>query len=183
VRAFPLLAQAVLPPGLLGLFYVGMLATVMSTIDSYGFVAAVTLGRDVIWRLRGDPSEHSIPRFTRIGLWAAAAFSAALALSHRTVVGLWHDLGSLITPALLIPVGAALLGRTVPGPRWTLFAMLAPLAVSAYWIFARTPATGGGHDYPLSIEPIYAGLAASLVTFVPGWALSRRATNAAAGSL
>jgi len=179
VRAFPALAQVVLPPGLLGLFFVGMLATVMSTIDSYGFVAATTLGRDVVWRLRDESSEARIPAYTRAGLWLAAAFAVVLALSRQTVVGLWHDLGSLVTPALLLPVAAALLGRRVPGPRWTLAAMLVPAAVSAYWIFARTPAAdGGGPVYPFRLEPIYAGLAASLLTFVPGWALARRDARA-----
>ncbi len=176
VRAFPALAETVLPPGLLGFFFVGMLATVMSTIDSYGFIAASTLGRDVVWRFRNDASEDAVPAYTRIGLWIAAAFSVALALSRQTVVGLWHDLGSLVTPALLLPVGWALVGRTVPGPRWTIAAMLVPAAVSAFWIFSRTAAPDGSAVYPLSIEPIYAGLAASLLTFAPGWAHARRAS-------
>jgi SSS family solute:Na+ symporter len=181
VRAFPALAQAVLPPGLLGFFFVGLLATVMSTIDSYGFVAATTLGRDVVWRLRGEASEARVPAYTRAGLWVAAAFAVGLALSRQTVVGLWHDLGSLVTPALLLPVTAALLGRRVPGPRWAMAAMLVPAAVSAYWLIARVPAVDGGAPrYPLHLEPIYAGLAASLLTFGPGWALARRAQSAAA---
>jgi SSS family solute:Na+ symporter len=58
VFAYPELAARVLPPLALGLFYVGMIATVMSTIDSYGFIAAATIGRDVIWRLRGEASEE-----------------------------------------------------------------------------------------------------------------------------
>jgi SSS family solute:Na+ symporter len=179
VRAFPALAQVVLPPGLLGFFFVAMLATVMSTIDSYAFIAATTLGRDVIWRLRGEASETRVPAYTRVSLWAAAAFAVALALSRQTVVGLWHDLGSLVTPALLLPVGAALLGRRVPGSRWAVAAMLIPAAVSAYWIFARVPAADGGAPiYPLHLEPIYAGLVASLLTFAPGWALASRAQSA-----
>ena len=175
VRAFPALAQAVLPPGLLGFFFVGLLATVMSTIDSYGFVAATTLGRDVIWRLRGEADESRVPAYTRAGLWAAAAFATVLALSRQTVVGLWHDLGSLVTPALLLPVGAALLARRVPGPRWTMAAMVIPAAVSAYWLLARVPAGDtGAPRYPFHLEPIYAGLTASLLAYVPAWLLARR---------
>jgi hypothetical protein len=52
VRAFPLLGEQVLPPLLKGLFFAGMLATVMSTVDSYLFIAAQTLGHDIVWRLR-----------------------------------------------------------------------------------------------------------------------------------
>jgi SSS family solute:Na+ symporter len=166
VRSFPALAEAVLPAGVLGFFYVGMLATVMSTIDAYAFVAATTLGRDVVWRLIGDPSEARVPAFTRAGLWAAAAFAAVLALSRQSVIGLWHDLGSLVTPALLLPVGTALIGRGMLGPRWTMAAMLGPLAVTAFWILGRAPDVAGAPGpYPLHLEPIYAGLAASLLVY------------------
>jgi SSS family solute:Na+ symporter len=169
VLAFPLLARQALPPFALGLFFVGMLATVMSTIDSYGFVAAATLGRDVIWRLRGDPDESRVTAYSRAGLWVAGAFAAALALSRQSVIGLWHDLGSLVTPGLLLPLGTALIGRGAAGPRWTLAAMLVPTAVSAFWIFARVHGADGAPVYPLHVEPIYAGLVASLLTYLPAW--------------
>ncbi len=55
--SYPMLAQAVLPAGARGLFYIGMLATIRSTVLSYTFLGAVTLGRDVVWRLRGDLDE------------------------------------------------------------------------------------------------------------------------------
>jgi solute:Na+ symporter, SSS family len=180
VLAFPALAQQVLPPVALGFFFVGMLATVMSTIDSYGFVAAATLGRDVLWRLRGDLDESRVTTYTRAGLWATGAFAALLALSRQSVIGLWHDLGSLVTPGLLLPVGVALIGRGVAGPRWTLAAMLIPTAVSAFWIFARAQAPDGSTLYPFHAEPIYAGLCASLTIYVPAW-LGAAARRRAAG--
>jgi SSS family solute:Na+ symporter len=180
VQAFPALAQAVLPPGVLGFFYVGLLATVMSTIDSYAFVAATTLGRDVLWRLRGEGSEDALPSLTRVGLWASAVFAAVLALSRQSVIGLWHDLGSLVTPALLLPVGTALLARGMLGARWTMAAILVPFTVTAYWLFSRTSEVPGGTPaYPFSLEPIYAGLAASLLVYAPGWLFLRRGKAAA----
>lgn len=179
VQAFPALAQAALPPGALGLFYAGLLATVMSTIDSYAFVAATTLGRDVFWRLRGDASEESLPALTRTGLWISAAFAAVLALSRQSVIGLWHDLGSLVTPALLLPVGTALLGRGLLPPRRTMVAILAPFAVSAFWLFSRTGGADGAPVYLFRLEPIYAGLAASLLIYASGWLNLSRGARAA----
>ena len=35
-----------------GLFFVGLLATIMSTVDCYAFIAAITLGRDIVTRWR-----------------------------------------------------------------------------------------------------------------------------------
>src|SRR3989454_313594 len=60
VFAFPELARVTLPPLALGLFYLAMIATVMSTVDSYGFIAAGTVGRDLLWRLRGEAGEQRL---------------------------------------------------------------------------------------------------------------------------
>jgi SSS family solute:Na+ symporter len=174
VFAFPEVARITLPPVALGLFYLAMIATVMSTIDGYGFIAAATVGRDVVWRLvRGD--EDRVPFWTRMGLWFAVVFAAALALLEPSVVALWHDLGSIVTPTLLLPTGTALLQRGRLGPRGTLAAMIAPFAVSLGWILARAlPRTGATAAYPWSIEPIYVGLAASLVAYAAGWLLRKK---------
>ena len=50
-------------------------------MDSYGFIAAATLGRDVIWRLRRDRA-IAAPFYTR---WAEihGGFASALALANR----------------------------------------------------------------------------------------------------
>ncbi len=169
VFAFPELARVTLPPFALGVFYLAMIATVMSTIDSYAFIAAATVGRDLVWRLaRGD--EDRVPRWTRYGLWISAATAAALALANPSVVALWHDLGSIVTPTLLLPVGTALLGRGRLGPRWTLVAMVVPFCLALAWVLAKAfPGAGSAPAYPFSIEPIYAGLAASLLLYAAGW--------------
>jgi SSS family solute:Na+ symporter len=178
VYAFPELARMTLPAGALGLFYLGMIATVMSTIDSYGFIAAATIGRDVIWRLKRDPDEARIPDYTRWGLWVAAAFAAALAVTKQSVIDLWHDLGSIVTPTLLLPVATALLGRGRLAPRWTLAAMVAPFAITLGWVIAKSfPAPGRAGGYPWSIEPIYAGLATSLLVYAAGWLTKKEKTS------
>jgi SSS family solute:Na+ symporter len=171
VFAFPELARLTLPPVALGLFYLGMIATVMSTIDAYAFIAATTVARDVIWRLRGG-DESRLPHLSRIGLWVSTAFATALALANQSVIGLWHDIGSVITPVLLLPVGLALAGRGRLSARWTIALMLAPGAVSFTWVLAKTFAWSPG--YPFRLEPIYAGLGTSLVTWLAGRAFLRR---------
>jgi SSS family solute:Na+ symporter len=163
VYAFPKLAEVTLPPVALGLFYLGMIATVMSTIDAYAFIAATTVGRDLVWRLKGgDPSR--IPAWSRWGLWITCAFAAALALALPSVVALWHDLGSVVTPVLLLPVLLALSKRGRPGPRGALWLMVLPGLVTLGWVLWKyTPLAKGA--YPFSIEPIYVGLACSLLVW------------------
>ena len=173
--ALPILARVTLPPVALGLFYLAMIATVMSTIDSYGFIAAGTVGRDLIWRLRGDPGEGRLPHYTRIGLWISAAFAATLALARPSVIGLWHDVGSITTPALLMPVGTALLGRGRVGARWTGWAMTLAFGVSLAWVLIKSfPPAGTAGGYPFAVEPIYAGLLVSLAAYATGWAVRSR---------
>jgi SSS family solute:Na+ symporter len=167
VFAFPELAKLVLPAGALGLFYLAMIATVMSTIDSYGFIAATTIGRDVVWRLKGDADESRLASYTKIGLWASALFAAALALVNHSVIDLWRDLGSLGASTLLVAVATALTGRGLVGPRAMLATMVVPFLVTLAWLVPRH--LGAGAQPPFGIEPIYAGLVTSLAM----WTVAR----------
>jgi len=173
VYSFPEIANVTLPPFALGLFYLAMIATVMSTIDSYGFIAATTIGRDVIWRLKRGADESQAVAYSKWGLWIAAVFATVLAIAKQSVIDLWHDLGSITTPALLLPVGTALLGRGKLNRNWTSAAMTLPFLVSLGWIVARMADARGRN--PFSIEPIYAGLGASLLVYATGHALRRGA--------
>ena len=184
VLAYPELARITLPPVALGLFYLAMIATVMSTIDGYGFIAATTIGRDVIWRLRGEPGEQALTRESQLGLWIAATFATVLAIREQSVVDLWHDLGSITTPTLLLPVATALMRRGRLGARTTLAAMVLTFAVSLLWVIERRLQAGGSANASpgaapastgiWSIEPIYVGLGSSLAIYAIAWALPSR---------
>jgi len=79
-------------------------------------------------------------------------------------VALWHDLGSIVTPVLLLPVLLALSRRGRPGPRGAVWLMVLPGLVTLGWVLWKSaPASRGA--YPFSIEPIYAGLTASLLVW------------------
>ncbi len=161
--AYPLLGRLVLPPLANALFAVGLVATVMSTLHSYLFLAAATVGHDVLPELARRTDER---RWTLAGLVLAGAAAAALALALRSVVAIWHDVGSIVTAALLLPVASA-----QAGPRWRFgrYGAAAAITLAAttatLWILLRT-ADGA---YPLGLEPIFPALAVSAGT----WAVSR----------
>jgi Na+/proline symporter len=143
----------------------------MSTIDSYGFIAAETIGRDLVWRLRGESSEARLPFYTKIGLWVSAAFATVLALARPSVIGLWHDIGSVVTPALLLPVGTALLGRGRVAPQRTAAAMVAAFGATLVCFLVKAfPPPHRAAAYPLGIEPIFVGLGVSFAIYAVGWA-------------
>ncbi len=169
VQAFPALAAHVLPPLLQGLFMVGMLATIMSTIDSYAFICSVTLGRDLIGRWRAGAhdaiAEEQSLAVIRWSLLATAVVAIALALISGSVIQLWKALGSVGTPVLFLPMLLAQFGRKVPGRR-VVWSMGLAGGVSVAWLWL-----GSGGPW-LGVEGIFPGLLVSaLVLLTPrGWA-------------
>ncbi|MGE5235838.1 MAG: sodium:solute symporter family protein [Acidobacteriota bacterium] len=160
VLAYPELGRLVLPPLANAMFAVGLFATVMSTAHSYLFLAAATIGHDVAPELARRVDERA---WTMAGLLLAGAAAVALALALRSVVAIWHDVGSIVTSALLLPLGLA------HGPaRWRFTPVgavvsmgVAALAASG-WILAR--AADG--SYPLGLEPIFPALATSMFVWL-----------------
>jgi SSS family solute:Na+ symporter len=169
IEAYPALADAILPPVLLGLFYVGLIATVMSTVESYLFVAATTIGFDLprLWRSRhGDGAvltELRQRRATRWGLVLATLASIGLALTTDSVIVLWKGVGSVITPALLLPV----LGGFFPWLRATSRLTLASMVLSAGVAIAWMVPGWFGHPNPWGIEPIFPALGVSVLLHLP----------------
>jgi SSS family solute:Na+ symporter len=162
--AFPLLAQQVLPAGAFGLFFVALMATVMSTIDAYSFLAATALGRDLLWRSYGrDPAR--VPLFIRRSLAAATVCAFLLALASESVVAVWHGVGSVAAPVLLIPTLSAWSARHAFSRRLVVPAMVISGLIALVWRLAPEFLGGG---YWLGIQPIYVGLAVSLVFYLAG---------------
>ncbi len=168
--AFPLLAQEVLPSVAKGIFYIGMLATVMSTTDGLTFIAGMTAGRDILSTLTGRSDDRSVTRFTQYGIVFTALFSIAAVLLFPSVISLWYVIGTLFIPPLLLPLGTSYFPRfTIPATP-TFAAMLAGFVISAGSFSAGQLALVDGiPQYPLGIEPMYAGLSASIVIYLFFW--------------
>ncbi|MEE9165873.1 MAG: sodium:solute symporter family protein [Candidatus Neomarinimicrobiota bacterium] len=158
MMAIPSLGLEILPPVLMGLFFAGILSTIMSTVDSLGFISAITFGRDIMWRNR--PGGQDSVRWTKIGLVVTGALSLLLAWFLPSVVKLWYAIGSIAVPGLLIPFLTTFRRKTVPGMKWL---MSLPAGISLAWFLAGVISGGESPAYPLGIEPFYPGLAVSIV--------------------
>jgi SSS family solute:Na+ symporter len=165
VASFPILAHKILPPGVLGLFILALLATVMSTIDSYAFLAASTFGRDIIWRMFRVP-ENRITFYTRIGLVLSGVLALTAALFFKSIVDVWHDFGSVGTPALLIPLFFAINGKRKMRPEIAFYSVVISGSLSLVWLLSRYLNADGG--YWLGIEPIFPGLIVSILFYLFG---------------
>jgi len=165
IASFPALARVVLPSGLLGLFALALLATVMSTVDSYSFLAASTFSRDIIWRIFKIP-ENQITYYTRLGLILSAAIAILAALFFESVVDIWHHFGSVGTPALLVPLFFAFNGNRRMPPKTSFWAVLLPGLLSLAWLLSGYINSDG--TYWLGIEPIFPGLLLSILFYIFG---------------
>ena len=164
VESYPMLAEKLLPNVAKGLFFVALFATIMSTLDSYAFVSGITLGRDVISKLRGKIGDADGNAFVRIGLAAAFVLSIGLTLLTRSVIDLWYQLGSIATPALTLPLLASFSQRWQLVPRLALASMVCAGGISLLWLLASL-ATGSNLA---GIEPIYPGFVVSALFLLFG---------------
>jgi len=151
MAAYPALAGLVLSPWLAAFFTVALFATVMSTLDSYLFIAATTIGHDFA---RTPAAPEVVRRRTRFGLVISAGFAALGALLFSSAVQVWHDIGSVVTSTLLLPVLAIHLPRPwKPSERGAVAAMIAAAATACAWILLRR-----NDGYPLGMEPMFPAL-------------------------
>lgn len=158
--SFPLLGQTVLPFGFFGLFITGILATIMSTIDSLSLISAITFGRDILWRIQKPKTELNPVQFIRKGLVIISFLSLFLAFAVPSVVGLFYAIGSVLIPGIILPFILSLWKDNISidekkATQW----ILIPVVVSFIW-FALSQIKGQAY---LGIEPFYPGMVISFI--------------------
>ncbi len=133
-----MLAEITLPIVIKGLFYIGMLAAIMSSLSSLTLISAITVGRDIVGRWKqADIHSPIVKRWTEIGLIFSALVSIALAVAVPSVVGLWYTIGTCIIPGLLIPVVSSYFERLRIPASYALGAMLNGWFVSTASLLTR----------------------------------------------
>ncbi|HFE65473.1 MAG TPA: sodium:solute symporter family protein [Caldithrix sp.] len=167
ILSYPLLSHQILPPLLSGLFLTGLLATIMSTLDSYFLLSAITIGHDFWGNLKGGIKPGS--RYTRIGLVIAALLSIGPALLFPSVIQLWYLIGSLFIPPMLLPVLGSYyrffrLKKTV-----VRLNLVLPFLISLFFLVQSFCVSESvvNLTYWLGVQPMYPGLVVSVGIF--GW--------------
>lgn len=185
VEAYPRLALELLPHGALGVFYVAMFATIMSTVDGFAFTSAITLGKDILAKFAftrssffsfrrkswaedsplkgGIHSDNEITFLTQLGLVLTFIFAIAIAMWAQSVVAIWYQLGTIVTPALLLPLASSFSERWRMPARLVPTSMVMSASVTAIWMWSKFEG-----EYWWGIEPIFAGLACAASFFVLG---------------
>lgn len=157
---YPLLAEHVLPPVLKSLFILGLIATAMSTTDSFTFISAQTFGRDIISFWNKKDSDVEITHYTQIGLFFTSVIAVIFIWLIPSVVKMWYTLGSLFIPPLLLPILVALFGRKKFDPEKAFILMLGSFLISFCWFLFGVV---NNYNFPWQLEPFIPGFVFSVL--------------------
>jgi SSS family solute:Na+ symporter len=141
-------AAVALPPGLLGLFVAGCLATAMSTVDSYTLIAAGNVVYDGWQAATGRRlSDRNLLLATRVLVLVTMAAAIALALLFERLRDAWIFMSTVLLSTVLWPMLAVLFAprlATRRAGRWSTTVGLT-LSVALFVMFevAGTPTVDG----------------------------------------
>jgi len=154
--SYPLLAESILPQFAKGFFFIGLLATIMSTLHSNLFISATTLGKDIIQRFKNTKDVEN--NYTKLGIVITSLLSLLIAILVPSVVQIWYLVGSLTIPSLLIGVVSSYFEVLQIGRKWIFSAMIVSFLFSLIWVIFSIGL----------IEPMYPGLISGLMVYLFG---------------
>ncbi len=165
VLAFPFLAEKLLSPGFKGIFYAGMFATIISTLNSFLFLSATTIGRDFFYRINPQLSDDKIKFFTSIGIIVSGIISIIISYLIPSVVQIWYTIGSLFIPAIIPAVVSAYYSKFRIENKIMLIEMLISLLAGIIWFYIRDSFS---KSFLFVLEPMLVGLMAAFAIHLIG---------------
>ncbi|MCW8850218.1 MAG: sodium:solute symporter family protein [Melioribacteraceae bacterium] len=193
VLAFPSLANEILSPGLKGLFFAALIATVLSTLNSFIFLSATTFSRDFIFRLTktkklslsADSNEspkiflsnllnklelyftqYNLITQTKLGIIFTLIISLIIAYFFESVVELWYTIGSICIPGLILLVVSSYYQKLRISNNLALFEILIGVSSSIVWLFLRQYFSH--NEFLSQLEPMIIGLVLAVITHLYG---------------
>ena len=141
-----MLSDMVLPPYLQVFFIISLLSIVMSTIDSFTFTSAITIGNEI-------KNKKSMQFNTKIGLLITSVIAVIICISFNKAIDVWYIFGSIGASSILIPLIKIIFkpDYKISYPTLTL---IAPVAIASVWIYL---------GYPYNIDPIFPGIISSFI--------------------
>ncbi|MCZ7611321.1 MAG: sodium:solute symporter family protein [Ignavibacterium sp.] len=159
IMAYPILAEKILAPGLKGIFYAAMFATIISTLNSFMFLSATTIGKDFIYRLSKEERIDKIKSYTIIGIIITSVLSVIIAYTIPSVVQIWYTIGSLFIPGIILPVISAYYPRIIISNKIIMVEIVLAVLSGTIWLVIRTNFQGLIYE----IEPMLIGVTVALL--------------------
>ncbi len=164
LQAFPALADPdlalieigrTLPLLFRGVFFVGLLAAIMSTVNSFLQSGAASLAHDVLRHLRPTLDAGRLLWASRLGVVVLGMASLGIALWFQMILPALLFTLTMWTCGMLIPTLAALAGRRLR-PRAALACLLSGAGSALIWQVWQ----------PVDIDPLFVGLGFSLIAAI-----------------
>jgi len=170
VLAYPMLAESVLKEGFKGIFYAGMLATILSTLNSFLFLSGTTFSVDFASRLNKENVKTK--KFTYIGIVISGLLAIGLSLLLPSVVKLWYVIGSICIPGMILPVVSAYYPKWSAPKEYITAEMITAVLASVVWFFAKEAFFKESALY--QIEPMLVGLILASAVHITGALLKKQ---------
>jgi SSS family solute:Na+ symporter len=146
---------SLLPAVARGIFFVGLLAVIMSTVNSFLQSGASSLAYDVIRHLRPAASDGQLLVLSRLFVIVLGVLSLGLALWFQSIVPALLFTLTMWTAGILIPTLVTLMGKRLRKDT-ALCSLLAGTLSSLAWKIAQ----------PFEVDALFVGLGASLLVVV-----------------
>ena len=163
------IAGSLLPPVFLGLFLTGLIATVMSTVDSFTFLGAMNISHDLYKNIfKPNATDKQVMNATKIGIFITAGFAIILALFFKSIVTMWYTIGTIGISALIVPILFGFFYKGKKSPIAAVSSMIFGSGTSLSWMIYGylNLDQWGWPQYIAGIEPLYPGLLVSLLVFI-----------------
>ncbi len=144
-----------LPVAARGIFFVGLLAAIMSTVNSFLQSGASSLAYDVFRHFRPATNEGQLLALSRLFVVLLGMLSLGLALWFRMIVPALLFTLSMWTAGILVPTLAALTGRKLRKDT-ALYSLLGGALASLAWKMAQ----------PSDVDALFVGLGFSLLVTI-----------------
>lgn len=103
IYAFPMLSDLVLPPFWKGFVIVAMIATIISTLESFTFLSGLIIGKEIFSYLPLFSNHKELVNI-RFGIVVSGIFSILLAIIIPSAIDLIFKTSSIVVPALFYPL-------------------------------------------------------------------------------
>jgi SSS family solute:Na+ symporter len=163
------IASSLLPPVFLGIFLTGLIATVMSTVDSFTFLGAMNISHDLYKNIfKPDATEKQIMNATKVGIIITIGFAIILALYFDSIVTMWYTIGTIGISALIVPILVGFFYKGKKSPLASIISMASGSGTSLLWLILGyiNLDKWGWPQYIFGLEPLYPGLFISFIMFL-----------------
>ncbi len=166
VLSFPLLAEKLLAGGWKGLFYAGLFATIISTLNSFMFLSATTFGNDLILRLKPRTSEKGKINAVKTGMVVTGIIAFVISVSFDSVINIWYTVGSICIPGIILLIIGAYFPKWSISPDFALSEIiLASLTGFIFWFLKEKSMIP---EFYSELEPMFVGLLFALMIHLIG---------------